>query len=511
MAAIIEDRERRVVPRLRNFESGVRSGELDCLRPFEANPFSVEMLKNVLDDWESQPGISVAADLVSVAVTLGHNNVATDAARFLISRAETPPAARSLAMQLLGEEEPPINGGGAALLEGPSTFVPSDLHSQIHRVRLQLHNHPLNPILWTNLAIAYTTLGQPKQARRAIRIALSLAPDNRFVLRDAARLFLHQQDGDAGHKLLVRAKNLKGDPWLLAAEIATAGAIGKTSQFIKVGQNFLDRGIVRPQHLSELASAIGTEEAFSGNGKGARKLLRRSLEEPSENAVAQAAWLARNVPGAAVLGAQKTISFEANAWLAREARQWRYAILQSYHWQNDQPFSSRPAVLGSFTACTALEQYEDGIAFAKRGLVSNPQHATLQNNLAFAMGHLGRITEAQRILDQINLATADVSDRIAVNATRGLIAFRQGELARGRSFYRDAIALGESHKDHRHAVARLYHAFEELRQGTAEAERYRQEALAAAKMLTSPEHLALIERLKEYKPVSTSAPAVSVT
>jgi hypothetical protein len=189
----------------------------------------------------------------------------------------------------------------------------------------------------------------------------------------------------------------------LAAEIATAAANGKSSRNIKFARRVLELQRHTPFHLSELASALGTLESLSGNIKKGRQLINLSLEQPAENSIAQAAWLERNVGAFLTRRSGSTGSFEANAWFAWSNSEWDKALHQALLWQADQPFSSRPAILGSHLASTVIEHYDLAVAFADQGLLSNPDDFSLQNNLVFALALCGDVQRAQRELRKINV------------------------------------------------------------------------------------------------------------
>src|SRR5437870_228380 len=107
--------------------------------------------------------------------------------------------------------------------------------------------------------------------------ALALAPENRFILRSAARLYLHIGEGRRAHRILLEADALLHDPWILSAEVAIAAVMGKSSKHIKRARKILEAERFKPIHLSELASAIGTVEARAGNRKRSRQFVERSL------------------------------------------------------------------------------------------------------------------------------------------------------------------------------------------------------------------------------------------
>jgi tetratricopeptide (TPR) repeat protein len=494
MSTSSEDRDRHVVPRLRTFSLASRIGELSSLTPHKENPFHKQLISAAIEDFEVSPSISVAADLLSVAATLGHLDAARDAAHLILSADGSPIAARKLAELCVGNISSESNEStpNANL----TAFVREDLFSQIHATRVRLQRYPSDAILWTNLAALYTYLGQVKQAKRSLQIAYSLAPQNRYVVRSISRILLHQGEGDLAHRILRNADGILSDPWILSAEIATAGTLGRTSGFLKNGQRLIQKDKFLPFDSSELASAVGTIFACNGNQHHAKRMIRQSLINPSENSVAQAAWLARTFPGLPELSKPATASYEANAWLTRQRGELRRCLLQSEHWQKDQPFSARPAEMGSFMA-SRIERHEDSVRIAEQGLLSNPNNFTLRNNLAFSYGNLNLIDKAAKILRDVDVSTLSPIEKIVFTATSGLLAFRAGNVAGGRALYRKSVTHAKARNDNRAAVAMIYQAMEELRLGTSEAPVFKKNALDQGRReLTAPEDTALIEQLE---------------
>jgi len=74
--------------------------------------------------------------------------------------------------------------------------------------------------------------------------------------------------------------------------------------------------------------------------------------------IAQAAWLHRTFGGIGV-EADSTRSSEANAWFAWRAGNWEPALVYAKQWLADQPFSSRPAMLGSHLVSVVMEDYAE--------------------------------------------------------------------------------------------------------------------------------------------------------
>ena len=489
MPAQNEDRDRQVVPRLRLSKSAIGRGELAPLKKHDVSPFSDEMVKTAVQDWEDSPGFSTAADLVSVAITLGRDSVAREAAEFIM-RSTGPEAAKQLAARYLNEQHP-----------HESPIQPTDRpsqHSLIHDIRMRLNAFPRNPVLWSDLAVAYILLGQNEKAKRAINISLALAPTNRFVIRTASRIYLHDGDGGRAHSILLRSPQLQSDPWLLSAEIATAQAAEVKSAWLKKGQKILVSSSLPPFHLSELASAVGTVIAKDGNTKAARKLVRSSLEVPTENATAQAAWLSRKIGHFEQLNATQADSFEAKCWLARERQDWQYACQEAKHWQSDQPFSSRPAIFGSYVASSFLHDYKLAIQMAKAGLICNPEDFTLYNNCAFALAQLGQPEEAAEVL-QNNVIFRDLPprDQVVFLATTGMIFFRASDTENGRKFYMMAVDLAKKNQESAEHIALAYFALEERRIGGDMAEVLVKQTIASAEKSADPVLKHLAERLRK--------------
>jgi Flp pilus assembly protein TadD len=509
MAVLYEDRPRQVVPRWRLFDESLRRGELSPAGDAAFPRFTEEMVVGQLHDWKHRPSLSVASDFVSVALTLGLDRIAIDAAYFVHAAPTAPPVARSVAAFYLCnagidvpsepsvaedafQEDTPITG--KILAAADRQFI-----AQIHIIRNQLNVYPRNPVLWCNLALLYTSLGVLGKAERAMRAALWLAPPNRFILRAASRFFLHQGERERAHWLLAETTLLRIDPWILAAEIATADAMRKTSRWIKHARKILEVGQQPPSHLSELASALGTIELKAGKFKTGRRLINASLNDPSENSVAQAAWLSRNVVDINVPELQR--SPEAYAWSTWRQRRWDASLDGSHKWLNDQPFSSRPAIHGSFIASTVYEDYAQALTFASLGLRSNPDDVTLLNNFAFASTMYGDVEEAEKKLNSIDARSLKPEQRSTYQATKGLIAFRSGNPGLGRSLYNEAIRLARAKQDEeREILAKIYLALEESRVGSPHAVSLRQEAAdLASSRLVDPLGNALAERLKRFE------------
>lgn len=379
---------------------------------------------------------------------------------------------------------------------------PEVLAKRIHVLKLLSQEQPRNPILWMDLALAYTILGILEKAARAVKIATNLAPTNRFILRSAARFYVHQDDPEYAFRLLKASESTLYDPWLLAAEIAVASASGLKPRSIRPAKQLLLDRTRSPIELTELASAVATLEFESGKHGSARKLFRTSLIEPNENSVAQAEWASKHITGLDIQVSSFKVPrlFEAKAWESFANGDWDNAAKDSINWYKDQPFSSRPAVLSSYLAATILENYKQAEQILRQSLVANPSSPILLNNLAFTYASTGRVDEAEEAITKINPADSMGSNEVAVLATRGLIRFRRGFPDVGRTLYLEAIEKARKLALKKYkAIAAIYLAREEILANSDHSAEAVKRAFAESKSVKDCDVSFLLQRLEKLQ------------
>ena len=440
----------------------MRLHELDPADVSESrNEIATDFLASKLASWEKHKTLAHAADVVGAGISLGRETEVAHVARFLLR--ESPDTwfwGRQIASRLA---RPTPDSPETESL--PCEISKEHLHAQIRTRRQLLRLEPRDPISWVDLSRDYVTLGHGDKATQCMDIALRLANRNRFVLRSSSRLWVHLDQPDKAHGQLVRSPRTKHDPWLLAAEIATAGAAGVIPKFTKAARLMLEGRKKPATHVSELASALATLEMASGKTRKARKLFRRSLESPTDNSIAQAVW-ARNLHLPFTIDDQYLKfpnTFEAGSWSYYFDEDWRKAVEQCEFWQFDQPFSRRPGIQGSYVAAVALDDHLTCKTLAGRGLRSNPKDLTLLNNYTFALINLGEILNARTCLSRMKSMQNTIHDQVAFLATQGLLRFRTGEFAQGRDSYTAAIELARRPGHQRQlAIALYFFAKEEL-------------------------------------------------
>ncbi|MGE3317474.1 MAG: hypothetical protein AB7O26_20360 [Planctomycetaceae bacterium] len=257
----------------------------------------------------------------------------------------------------------------------------------------------------------------------------------------------------------------------------------RTSRHMKRAKRWIESDRFEHFQSSELASAVGTIELKAGSGRRGRRIVEASLRDPSENALAQATWVARAIDNRIELP-ELSESPEAAAFKAAHAGRWTESLRETTKWFLDQRFSSRPAILGSFIAATAFEEFEQAKLFAEAGLRANPGDLILSNNLAFSHAMSGEIIEANAAISALDHLDPDRAEAILVNATRGLIAFRAGQPDEGRRLYNAAIRGAKAKQLYdKAAQATVYLAIEECRIHSAVAPQAAAEARKALDQL----------------------------
>lgn len=436
MATILENSKRRLVPRWHSFKDAIATGELDphgiqASKRLDVSEFITEKARQ----WETNKTLLFATDFVGAAYVLGVLAPARQAAEFILApESGASPLAKKIASSVLGIPAAPTG------LE--TEHNGTDHRSRIRALKQRSIAEPRNAFVWVDLALLYTTLGMRDQAARVIRVALALAPQDRFVLRCASRFLVHIGDPERAHDILKRSGATPTDTWLMAAELAVSSILDKSSRFTKAAEQLLAGKNVPPLHLSELAGALASAELWSGNSRRAGKLFTQSLIQPTENALAQGVWASHDVSikqMGKVLQAQPNAN-EAQTLSTFWAGRWSDSVAFSAKWAQDEPFSTRPFLHGSFLASSALENPAEGDRIARLGLRVNPHDPGLLNNLAFSLVGQGKPTEAKEAIREVPFEHAPEHSKICLLATRGLIEYRLGRPAEGKKLYQEAIS-----------------------------------------------------------------------
>ena len=496
--------DRRPLPRWRFF-SQTESSEA---HEFETPPpkiSSIDREQKLADfcdkevRWKSEPSWENALELVSSSVIHQREMLAIAAAEQIRDSEESKYSAKILAKVALAR------GRGDPM---PSRSEENTALSSTKRVALlrkRVRSYPRNAIRYLDLALAYSAIGQNQQAKKAIDIALILAPDNRYVLRCASRFFTHDSMPDIALSILRKSTATKRDPWLLATELAVSLMIKKPPRNIGIARKLVSEKPFEPFYLSELNSSIATFELSTGAGKKSRKFYKASMIDPTENVTAQAQWASKKMEYEFVTDVHRRhqLAHEARALQYQTEKKWVEALKNCDQWGKDEIFSSRPFSHASFIAAVPLGDAIKTEEFSVAGLQANPEEEMLRNNLAVSLALQDRPDEADKEINKIAKKVDDDMEA-TLRATQGLIEYRKNNVISGREMYMDSILMAKEKKYIRTAVlASLFMCQEELHANTDMAS----EILSIVeKNITQtnrqplfPEAEAMLERLKEFK------------
>ncbi len=423
--------KRLLIPRWRSFAATTAAGELGAgkaTRSLDVTSPTVEELARRKENWQKSPSEITAAELVESAIIHGHEEIASGAAQFLASvEADVTPLVRRQSQQLLSRL-------GRAVEETPAARSP----------RALLREAPDDAILWVELALKQIISGANENAVRSMKTALQLAPDNRYVLRSAARLFSHLHEPDIGYHFLRKSSSTEYDPWLMSAEIAMASRANKRAAFLRKGLLVLDAAEGRPRFdLSELAGAAATTFVEGNLAKRqAKRLFSQSLSIPTDSAVAQAEW-ASQATGERFLDPNRLADYkkakEAQALHAFSIGDYETSLRAAKEWIAEEEFSGRAHVAAA-SAANTIDDYTTAIDICRRGVRLDPRSPHLRNSLIFALASANRLVEAEQELSNISPGMFDPVSELVVIANQGLVAMRKSHFERGEALYRKAIA-----------------------------------------------------------------------
>jgi tetratricopeptide (TPR) repeat protein len=466
MSATFDDTKRQVVPRWLDYASSCALGLLRAVHSQPIVPSFVAPSARGKQEWRENPSLTAAVDLLAEALVVREfdSQDGKKAAEFLLRAApKSSLLMREMARHFL--EEP-----ACAPVLGPQPEVGNKGSAPIALLRKSLRGHPLDPVAWSDLSLWYAMLGQVRKSRQSMLVAVELGGQSRFVLRSAARCFLHFGEPDRAVALLRGSGLCRCDPWIASAEIAISEGMDLRSVCVSQGRQIVLNENIPPYARSELAACLGTMEIRGGTQRKAKSLIRGALRDPSENALAQVEWMATQLHAEVPTAVQPPASYEAQSRRHHRDRHFKESFGAAQQWARFQPFSSRPLIQATFLATLCLDDNVAAIDIVRRALPAHRKNPLLMNNLAFAYARLGDVKAASEALQSVDTRVLSGRDQLVLSATRGLICFRSGQPEGGRELYRDSIRGFEGIEERSAAaVAAYFWAFEERRVGSVEA------------------------------------------
>lgn len=483
MATTFQYSDRHLIPVWRNFSTARKSPELNSSGKVQNKEPDITPL---LEDWAEKPSLVLASEVISAGAISGSKSFAEYLeAQHYLEQAITPSAALRMVLNrpAFETETASVKPSGSAqqwldlLLEDItvnniellwSRISRQGVWNRIHQAKRLAIDQLSNPISWADAAWHYTMDGQFAKAERCMRIALSIDPNNRFVLRAATTLFAHFGDAAQAIHYLRKSTRTKFDPWLVSAHIAASSNIGRFSPFIKDGRALLTDAKTSAFNLTELASSVAMEEYKSGAVKKSRSYFTQALQRPNENTLAQLEWLSiadYRFPFNPT-SYQKFVPhpFEANAFECLQKDQWEAAAMNAIRWFLDAPYNRLSVALCVFLLISFFEKYEEAIKFCQAGLQIHHNDEILINNLIYCHAMLGTQDKIPDIIKRFKLIdglTLTPLIHMAHLATFGLLLFREGAISEGRLMYEEALRIAaKNNDDYRGNIALINYARE---------------------------------------------------
>ena len=446
-----------VIPKWLDLQSQAARREIEVPRgrPFEINQATKEGISREMLEFKESPSLESACYLLGASSLIGDAQLARDMAHFIKTRQDAG--------------QPIVELAGQVLEEIVIDFSLLQINTQIASLKEWVSRFPKSAVAWMELGRLYTIMGQRHKAKRAVLVALSLAPYDRYIVRCGVRFFLHIMDLDMAWHYISKANRRYDDPWLKATEINVAMiAEMQTPAFKRLLPK--DAKGIDVFHFSELYESWGLLELNDGNNQKAKKQFKTAWTNPPESVVTHAEWVIRNKLPA--LRENSTLeyakSLEALTWVQYYNLNLTMALDAARQWQSEESYSRSPFVVGASIACSA-DIPDEGVEMANQGLKANPGDSKLLNNYCYSLLRAGRIPEAEDALKRWRMAESE-GEEVFILATEGLLEFKKGNLGAGRTLYHKAMSLSKKNQDnYRFAKAYLNLALAEVEESTPDA------------------------------------------
>lgn len=477
----------------------------------EAAFTDVSLVTKAVAEFDALPTLGLASDVLRFSSIVSRDDRRLDsAATYVLRQPERcPEALRRTALAVL-------NGARATLPINDIDLGASgaDATNSIRRLRAWLRSYSRDGLAWSDLARLLAARGNNEGANRAIATALYLYPNSRLILRNATRFHLHNKDPERALALLHRHERTRTDPWLMAGHIAVSSIVGRESKLLKRGRQLIESKTLSANDSTELASSLATIELQAGANRAAKKLFNVSLLSPNQNTLAQIEWASKQlklIPDLPQKWFEAVGSAEAGYYRSITGGDFSTALDRSLAWAEYEPFASRPLIAASFLS-SIKANYNDAVAYAQRGLISEPEDTTLLNNLLFASANDSEVHDLNQIVRRIlALERNDPSPQTLANL--GMLAYLSDDFANGELFYGAALAKARRLNQNELAANCLsFQAFYAMQRCAPNAEAIQESARSAVKAASTSlsnavfEHLFAPDTNLEKKPLPLRSP-----
>ena len=432
-------RVRALVPRWRSLTNTPTIETIPTARFPEVSPSTVSEFENLLEVWRANDRACDAVDIMDAGIATGSRRLVVEGAKRVLRHADDL-------------RDPIIQRANSILFRRPefvaSVSIDADasdrVFKKINSLKKALENSPRNALVHVEVARLYARIGQMESAERHLRMALAIAPDDRFTLRALTRFYTMMELPEEALRCLWRSIALQTDPWLLSAELA-AGTLGTRAPRYapKVGAKLKMRREIT-KDFSELAAGWATRQNINGeSAKSVLKTLGQSFSDPTENVLAQGVWLTD------ILNREFKKTFpkiylpndahEAKCLAFSEEGLFSEAEAEAKIWVDDQPFQLRSFLLLSFIRYVHLSDYDGVLLAVEDGLLLHPGEWGLLNYAILACCQKSDLERAEHYLARFVRTKQDDEAKIFLSAAKGAVEFLRGNSATGLDLYLESM------------------------------------------------------------------------
>lgn len=445
--------DRNVIPRWRPL-GAIERRDLQSAGRFEkdAHVNTTQDFHGHLGIWRKEGDLAAASDIFDTFLLTGDYALLRESSKiFDATKDSIPPRLRlSLTAAFQKEPDPLEVRRMIAFRETDDAY----LRQSVRIIKKRINEYPRDALSYLELARIYTILGEFGSAERALSIARALAPDNRVILRATLRFYDTVAALEEGLKVVRASSSLKFDPWIQAAEIASATLLGKQSRIADKRLVHLGSDGFVLRERTELAMALATLDRQSGVKE--RKIFQQvsqALPHSTENGFAQAVWLSDNssrdfanrFPGIE----PSSEALEAKVQIAVEQRDFVSAVGHAELWLEDQPFNLRAILQYLDLSSVHTRPTEAALRFARKYIQLYAENWHILNVCVLVLVEGKDFETARLAISRLEKAAPEGVYRAFVEAARGFLAFAQGDFVEGRFRYERAtrIAVKEKRND----------------------------------------------------------------
>lgn len=415
-------------------------------------------LSEHIRDWKNDENASSAEALVaySIAINTTHDPAVVDAAAFLQSH---------------GNSRLSADHAGLILGKKQNTEANLEIAQQLASARRTTRRYPNSSLIWNDLAYFHCLTGNRAAARQAAVTGNHVASGTSIESLPFSRCMIHLGEPDIALQAIRSSLKKATYSSTVSTEMAISQLLGVAPTAIQKAHKLASSGNLSQTENARIKAALATEFVYSGADRKARKLLSKESLFPDENTLAQLVWLSRQLgleidPSSSGL----EMAHEAVGRAAYHEKDYENCIKSVERWFEYQPFSVTAISFGSYVAGFLSDDHQRSLKLLERGQVVGAESFTVWNNSAFDYAKLDRLPEAAAAIHSAQRFSENESQSDVLEATKGLLKFRQGSLVEGENLYRGSIKGFMGRRDLRSAsIASLMLAEELARSGNQSA------------------------------------------